>query len=135
MGCYGIGITRTAAAAVEQNHDDNGIIWPLTIAPAHVHLVAVNVKDERQREAAERLYTDLQTAGVEVLYDDREERPGVKFKDADLIGVPLRLTVGPKSLERGAVEFKPRREKESSEMPLSDAVPRLAAIVREGTPS
>ncbi len=133
MGCYGIGITRTAAAAVEQNHDDNGIIWPLALAPFQVHLIAVNAKDERQRTAAEQLYTDLQNAGLEVLYDDRDERPGVKFKDADLIGIPFRITVGPKALDRGAVEFKPRREPAASDLPLAEAVTRLAALVREGT--
>ncbi len=133
MGCYGIGITRTAAAAVEQNHDDNGIIWPLAIAPAHVHLIAVNLKDEKQREASEKLYQDLRHAGIEVLFDDREERPGVKFKDADLIGIPFRVTVGPKGLERGAVEFKPRRESSATDLPLADAVDRLVALVREGT--
>src|SRR4029453_11209973 len=129
MGCYGIGITRTAAAAVEQNHDDNGIIWPFALAPAHVHLVAVNPKDPAQRAAAEKLYTELGAAGVEVLYDDREERPGVKFKDADLIGVPLRVTVGPKALARDAVELKGRRESTAQEIPLADAVERLAAQV------
>jgi prolyl-tRNA synthetase len=133
MGCYGIGVTRTAAAAIEQNHDDNGIIWPLPLAPAHVHLVAVNVKEEKQRGIADRLYSELQNAGVEVLYDDREERPGVKFKDADLIGIPFRVTVGPKGLERGALELKPRREEKASDLPIDSAVERLAAMVREGT--
>ena len=110
MGCYGIGITRTAAAAIEQNHDDNGIIWPLALAPSHVHLIAVNPKDDgAARGGGARSTRELQAAGVEVLYDDRDERPGVKFKDADLIGIPFRVTVGPKSLARGAVEFKPRR--------------------------
>ncbi len=134
MGCYGIGITRTAAAAIEQNHDDNGIIWPLALAPAHVHLIAVNPQDALQREAAERLDGELAAAGVEVLYDDREERPGVKFKDADLIGVPLRVTVGPKALARGAVELKGRREAAVHELPLADAVTRLTALVRDGSP-
>ena len=133
MGCYGIGVTRTAAAAIEQNHDDNGIIWPLPLAPAHVHLVAVNVKEEKQRGVADRLYNELQNAGVEVLYDDREERPGVKFKDADLIGIPYRVTVGPKGLERGALELKPRRDEKASDLPMDGAVERLAAMVREGT--
>ena len=132
MGCYGIGITRTAAAAVEQNHDDDGIIWPLALAPAHVHLVAVNLKDPRQQQAADDLYAKLQAAGVEVLYDDREERPGVKFKDADLIGIPYRLTIGPKGLERGVVELKPRASKEVNEMSLDIAAERLGGIVREG---
>jgi len=132
MGCYGIGITRTAAAAIEQNHDDNGIIWPLAIAPAHVHLIAVSTADTAQREAAERLYTDLTAAGVEVVYDDREERPGVKFKDADLIGIPYRVTIGPKALARGAVELKARRDATAQEVPLADAVTRLGALVAEG---
>ena len=132
MGCYGIGITRTAAAAVEQNHDENGIIWPPALAPAHVHLIAVNPKEPAQQEAAEKLYADLIAAGVEVLYDDREERPGVKFKDADLIGIPLRVTIGPKALARGAVELKGRREATLQEIPLADAVERLTALVREG---
>ena len=135
MGCYGIGITRTVAAAIEQHHDDNGIIWPLALAPAHVHLIAVNPKDAAQSEAAEGLYRDLRGAGVEVLYDDRDERPGVKFKDADLIGIPFRVTVGPKALARGAVEFKPRRAAQAEDMPLADAVGRLTALVREGDPS
>ena len=133
MGCYGIGITRTAAAAIEQNHDDNGIIWPLALAPAHVHLIVVNPKDPAQQQAADRLYDALTAAAVEVLYDDRDERPGVKFKDADLIGIPFRVTVGPKALARGAVEFKPRREPAVQELPLDDAVDRLAGLVREGS--
>ncbi len=132
MGCYGIGITRTAAAAVEQYHDEQGIIWPLPLAPFQAHVVPVNVADQRMRETAERLYTDLQTAGVEVLLDDREERPGIKFKDADLIGIPLRLTVGAKSLERNCVELKKRGEKTIEELPLGDAVERIAGLVRSG---
>jgi prolyl-tRNA synthetase len=135
MGCYGVGITRTAAAAIEQNHDDNGIIWPLALAPAHVHLIAVNPKDTAQQAAAERLYGELTTAGLEVLYDDREERPGVKFKDADLIGIPLRVTVGPKALARDAVEFKARRDPAAQDLPLADAVDTLARLVREATQS
>jgi prolyl-tRNA synthetase len=131
MGCYGIGITRTAAAAIEQNHDGNGIVWPRALAPAHVHLIAVNPKEPAQQEAAETLYADLTAAGVEVLYDDREERPGVKFKDADLIGIPLRVTVGPKALARGAVELKGRREPTAQEIPRADAVERLTALGRE----
>ncbi len=132
MGCYGIGITRTAAAAIEQHHDDNGILWPLAIAPAHVHLIAVNPKEAAQHAAAEALYLDLQAAGIEVLYDDRDERPGVKFKDADLIGIPFRVTVGPKALARGAVEFKPRRAAQAEDLPLANAVEHLSRLVREG---
>jgi prolyl-tRNA synthetase len=134
MGCYGIGITRTAAAAIEQHHDDNGIIWPLALAPAHVHLIAVNAKEAAQQAAAETLYGELTAAGLEVLYDDREERPGVKFKDADLIGIPFRVTVGPKALARGAVEFKGRREAAVQELPLADACARLVAMVHDGSP-
>ncbi|MBI4514552.1 MAG: proline--tRNA ligase [Deltaproteobacteria bacterium] len=130
MGCYGIGITRTAAAAVEQHHDANGIIWPLAIAPAQVHVVPVNWNDEQLRSTAEALTGQLEEAGVEVLLDDREERPGVKFKDADLIGVPLRITVGPKSLARGAVEFKHRREAQASELPVSEVAERVRNVVR-----
>ena len=131
MGCYGIGITRTAAAAVEQFHDDNGIIWPLPLAPAHVHLVPVNMADERVRATADDLYIKLQAAGVEVLIDDREERPGIKFKDADLIGIPLRLTLG-KSLDRNCVEFKRRGDKTAEEIPLADVVDHIATLVRKG---
>ena len=130
MGCYGIGITRTAAAAVEQHHDDNGIIWPMPLAPVHVSVVPVNWGDQRMRETAEDLYAKLQTAGVEVLLDDREERPGIKFKDADLLGIPLRVTIGAKSLERNCVELKGRREKGAQDVPLSDIVDRVATQVR-----
>jgi prolyl-tRNA synthetase len=130
MGCYGIGVTRTAAAAVEQNHDDNGIIWPMPLSPFHVSIVPVNWDDERLRAAAEDLYAKLQAAGVEVLLDDRAERPGIKFKDADLLGVPLRVTVGAKSLERHCVEFKRRTDKTAQEVPLADIVERVATEVR-----
>jgi prolyl-tRNA synthetase len=132
MGCYGIGITRTAAAAIEQHHDANGILWPVSIAPAHVHLVPVNVKDERLAGVAEKLYAELRAAGLEVLIDDREERPGVKFKDADLIGLPLRITVGAKSLDRGNVEWKPRREAAAVEIPLAEVVARAVEFVARG---
>jgi prolyl-tRNA synthetase len=130
MGCYGIGITRTAAAAVEQHHDEQGIIWPLPLAPFHVQIVPVSSTDARLRQTADDLYTKLQAAGIEVLLDDREERPGIKFKDADLIGVPLRVTVGAKSLDRGCVEFKRRGESSAQDLPLTDAVERLAGLVR-----
>jgi prolyl-tRNA synthetase len=130
MGCYGIGITRTAAAAVEQYHDDQGIIWPLPLAPFHVHIVPVSWSDPRMRQTAEELYTQLQGTGMEVLLDDREERPGIKFKDADLIGVPLRVTIGAKSLERHCVEFKRRGEKMAQDLPLADAANRIAGLVR-----
>jgi len=130
MGCYGIGITRTAAAAVEQYHDNDGIIWPMAVAPAHVHIVPVSWTDERLRRTAEELYRTLRQAGVEVLLDDRDERPGIKFKDADLIGIPLRLTVGAKSLDRGCVELKRRAEKAAQDVPLPEVVTRITDTVR-----
>jgi len=133
MGCYGIGITRTVAAAIEQHHDENGIIWPLPLAPAAVYIVPVNWNDPPTRQAAEDLYTQLLTAGVEVLLDDRDERPGVKFKDADLLGIPLRVTIGAKSLARGAVEVKRRTETQATEVALADTVDRVAAASKGAT--
>lgn len=115
MGCYGIGVTRTLAAIVEQNHDQDGIIWPASVAPFQIHLVTVNTKDDTQVELADRLYNHLQLKGYDVLYDDRKERPGVKFKDADLIGLPLRLTVGKKASEQ-VIECKVRRTGDMDEV-------------------
>ncbi|MBI3768513.1 MAG: proline--tRNA ligase [Deltaproteobacteria bacterium] len=132
MGCYGIGVTRTIAAAIEQNHDDAGIIWPMPLAPFHVVIVPVNCNDERLRTTAERLHDELEARGIDVLLDDRDERPGVKFKDADLIGHPLRITVGPRALERGAVELKRRTEASADEVPVEAAAARVAALVAEG---
>jgi prolyl-tRNA synthetase len=129
MGCYGIGVTRTIAAAIEQNHDDAGIIWPMPLAPFHVVVVPVNLTDERLRTTAERLHAELTARGVEVLLDDRDERPGVKFKDADLIGCPLRITVGPRALERNAVELKRRTDKAATEVPIAEVVARVAEMV------
>ncbi len=131
MGCYGIGVTRTIAAAIEQNHDDAGIIWPLPLAPFSVAVVPVNWSDERLRTTAVRLHDELEARGIDVLLDDREERPGVKFKDADLIGHPLRITVGPRALDRGAVELKRRTESAAVEVPVEDAAARVAALVAE----
>jgi prolyl-tRNA synthetase len=111
MGCYGIGVSRTMAAAIEQNHDENGIVWPLSIAPYHVIVIPVITKDEEQMKVAEEIYNKLKDMGVEVLLDDRKERPGVKFKDADLIGIPIRITVG-KKIKEGKVEYKLRREED-----------------------
>jgi prolyl-tRNA synthetase len=129
MGCYGIGVTRTIAAAIEQNHDDAGIVWPMPLAPFHVVVVPVNLADERMRTTAERLHDELTALGVDVLLDDRDERPGVKFKDADLIGCPLRITVGPRALERDAVELKGRTDKTATEIPVDEAAARVAEIV------
>lgn len=129
MGCYGIGITRTAAAAVEKHHDEHGIKWPLAIAPYHVIVVPVNVKDELQVETAQKIYNKLLDANVEVVLDDREERAGVKFKDADLIGFPYRITVG-KTIQEGNVEFKTRQTGEVTTMTPDEAVDKIINIVK-----
>ena len=121
MGCYGIGVSRVISAVIEQNCDDNGIIWPKSCAPYAVHLVALGRPDSAEMEAAEKLYNDMQAAGIEVLYDDRNERAGVKFMDADLIGIPLRVTVGRKAKE-GIVEVKERRGGEVREMTFAEAI-------------
>ncbi|HEY5974794.1 MAG TPA: proline--tRNA ligase [Geobacteraceae bacterium] len=131
MGCYGIGIGRTVAACIEQNHDDNGIIFPLPIAPFHCIISAVNPKEEIVRTTAEQLYAELTAAGIEALLDDRDERPGVKFKDADLIGIPLRLVVGSKNLADGNVELKQRRSGEVQLLPINEAVAAIRQQVTE----
>ena len=124
MGCYGIGVTRIVAAAIEQNHDEKGIIWPEPIAPFEVVLVPLNQhKSPRVREVADRLYAELTEAGIEVLYDDRDARPGVKFADAELLGIPHRLVVGDRGLEAGKLEYRGRRDAESTEFALDDAIP------------
>ncbi|MGC2874036.1 proline--tRNA ligase [Ihubacter sp. mB4P-1] len=128
MGCYGIGVTRTLAAVVEQHHDDNGIIWPMSVAPYHVIITLVKPDDEVQAEVAENIYQALQKAGVEVLLDDRKERPGVKFKDADLLGIPVRVTVG-KLAGEGKVEYKLRRDADKEEITISEAIERAIEIV------
>jgi prolyl-tRNA synthetase len=135
MGCYGIGISRLVAAAVEQNHDANGIIWPLAIAPFHVLLLPINYKDEKLRAATDKLYQDLQQRGVEVLLDDRDERPGVKFKDADLVGIPLRVTLGAKGLEKGTIELRRRREGDTEEVPLAEADQKISGILSKSPQS
>ena len=128
MGCYGIGVTRTLAAVVEQHHDDNGIIWPMSVAPYHVMLVLVNPKDEVQAAMAEDIYQKLQKLGAEVCLDDREERPGVKFKDADLLGFPIRITVGKKAAE-GIVEYKLRRGGDMAELSADQAVEEAVKLI------
>lgn len=130
MGCYGIGVTRTLAAVVEQHHDENGIIWPISIAPYHCIVTVVNTKDEDQMVMAEHIYTSLQNMGIEVLLDDRKERPGVKFKDADLLGIPIRITVG-KLASEGKVEYKLRRDTDKTELTQEDAIAATVQIVSE----
>ncbi len=128
MGCYGIGVTRTLAAVVEQHHDENGIIWPMSVAPYHVIITLVKPDNEEQAAAAEKIYETLQKAGVEVLLDDRKERPGVKFKDADLLGIPVRITVG-KLAGEGKVEYKLRRDAEKEEITIDEAIAKAVEIV------
>ncbi|NLY75619.1 MAG: proline--tRNA ligase [Firmicutes bacterium] len=122
MGCYGIGVSRTMAAAIEQHYDENGIKWPISIAPFQVHLIAVSAA---QLPVAEDLYRKLNDAGIEVLLDDRDERPGVKFKDADLIGIPIRITVGPKGLAQDEVEVKYRQNGAEERWPLDEVVAKV----------
>jgi len=131
MGCYGIGISRMVAAAVEQNHDANGIIWPLSIAPFHVLLLPINYQDTAIREAADKLYQELQSQGVEVLLDDRDERPGVKFKDGDLVGIPLRVTVGVKGLQKNIFELRRRTDGRTEEISIAGAADKIKQIVSE----
>ena len=128
MGCYGIGVSRTMAAIVEQHHDENGIIWPMSVAPYHVIISLVKPGDETQAKVAEDIYEQLCAAGVEVMLDDRDERPGVKFKDADLLGIPVRITVG-RGAADGVVEYKLRRDAEKEELPVSEAIAKAIEIV------
>jgi prolyl-tRNA synthetase len=132
MGCYGIGITRTVAAAIEQNHDDAGIIWPRAIAPFEAVVVPVNWDHDATRAAAEAIFADLLAAGIDTILDDRRERAGFKFKDADLIGVPVRVTVGEKGLAEGKVEVRPRRSGETLAVPLASAVGAVRAALAAG---
>jgi len=126
MGCYGIGVSRVVAAAIEQNHDDNGIIWPDPIAPFQIALVPIGYhKSDRVRAATDKLYDDLRATGFDVLLDDRNERPGVMFADMDLIGIPHRLVIGDKGLDKGVIEYKGRREKQASDLPLADITATL----------
>ena len=130
MGSYGIGPARIAAAAIEQGADDRGIVWPPSIAPWSIHLVALGKAGDEEREEAERLYARLRDDGIEVIYDDRDAGPGEKFADAELLGCPLRVTVGKRTLESGEVEVQVRRGREQRSVPLdgaADAVARLWA--------
>ena len=130
MGCYGIGLGRLLAAAIEQNHDDKGIIWPLAIAPYQLYLCSLYPENPQVVATAEKVYNDLTAQGLEVLFDDRDESPGVKFNDADLLGIPIRVTVSPRTLEQNSLEIKLRSEKESRLVPLAEAVDRLKELVR-----
>ncbi|RYD06565.1 hypothetical protein N752_02545 [Desulforamulus aquiferis] len=129
MGCYGVGVSRTMAAAIEQNHDQDGIIWPASIAPYQVIVIPVSAKDAKQMTIAEELYNELSKLGIEVVLDDRPERPGVKFKDADLIGFPLRVVVGGKATDEGVVEIRQRRSGQTDLIPISDVIKYVREIL------
>ncbi len=129
MGCYGLGVTRTVAAVIEQHNDENGIAWPRAVAPFTVQVLAVNVRSDEVREVAERIYEELLERGVEVLYDDRNASPGTKFKDADLVGMPLRITVGERGLKKGIVEAKVRATGEQTEIPLDGAADAIERAI------
>ncbi|MDI6777432.1 MAG: proline--tRNA ligase [Syntrophales bacterium] len=131
MGCYGIGIGRTVAACIEQNYDEDGMIWPMPLAPYHVIITPVNINDKSQSVAAEDLYQSLREKGVEVILDDRDVRPGIKFKDADLIGIPLRVTIGPKRLAEGKVEIRTRRLGDVEALPLKEAKDFVIKCINE----
>ena len=131
MGCYGIGVTRIVAAAIEQNHDERGIIWPDPLAPYHVVLIPLNLqKSDRVRAAADKLYDTLATAGIEVLYDDRDARPGVKFADAELLGIPHRLVLGERGLDTGSCEYRQRRATENQDIPLDSTTAFIKAQIK-----
>jgi prolyl-tRNA synthetase len=131
MGSYGIGPARIAAAAIEQNNDKDGIIWPSSIAPFDVEVIPLNVSDSKTMETAGKLYKGLNDNSLDVLFDDRDERPGVKFKDADLIGIPVHVIIGEKSLKDNLIEVKIRRTKEAFKVQLEDAVSSILKIVHE----
>jgi len=131
MGCYGIGVTRTMAASIEQNYDKDGIIWPVPIAPYHAVIVPISIKDEAQMKFAEEVYQALNKAGIETVFDDRNERPGVKFKDADLIGYPLKITVGPKVVNEGVIEVKSRRTGEVRHINIENYVEEIGAFLKK----
>ena len=131
MGSYGIGINRTMAAIIEQNNDEDGIIWPMPVAPYHVIIIPVNTTEKIQMEIAEKIYNDLIAEGIEVMLDDRDERPGVKFKDADLIGIPIRITIGKKAGE-GIVEFKLRKSKDIKEYEINEVIHQIKREILAG---
>jgi prolyl-tRNA synthetase len=131
MGCYGLGIGRTVAAAIEQNHDEDGIIWPLPLAPFEVLVMSLNAQDEEVSRAADEIYDQMVEQGVDVFYDDRDERAGVKFKDADLVGIPVRVAVGAKGLAQGQVELSLRRDRQKQLVPLADVVTSVAGLLKD----
>ncbi len=133
MGCYGIGVSRIVAAAIEQGHDANGIIFPMALAPVQVELIPISLTDAAVKDTVFKLHDELEAAGIEVLMDDRDERPGVKFKDCDLLGLPLRVVIGAKTLEKGQAEVKERRAKEPEFVPLAGLTENLKQRIKEQT--
>ena len=131
MGSYGIGLGRLLAAAIEQNHDDKGIIWPLAIAPYPIYLCPLYMESPQVATTAENLYADLESLGLQVLYDDRKESPGVKFNDADLLGIPIRVIISPRTMETNSIEVKKRSEKESELVPIERIAARLEELIRD----
>jgi prolyl-tRNA synthetase len=131
MGCYGIGLARTIAAIIEQHHDDDGTIFPMSVAPFHVSIVPVNDQNAQLMRTAENITLDLEERGIEVLFDDRSERPGVKFKDADLVGIPLRVTLGEKNFEKGLIEIRNRKTADTRGVKIDEAVNTIADMVQE----
>ncbi len=131
MGCYGIGINRIVAGAIETSHDDRGIIWPAGIAPYQCHVIPLDIKDEEVMGLAQRFHDELEAAGVDCLLDDRKERPGVKFADADLIGLPTRITIGKRGLKDGVVEVKRRTDKDAELLAPDAVVPRVRELLAE----
>jgi prolyl-tRNA synthetase len=131
MGSYGIGLGRLLAAIVEQSHDDKGIIWPLSVAPYQVYLCPLHLDKSAVLPTAEKIYRELQKESIEVLFDDRDESPGVKFNDADLLGIPLRLTLSPRTLKNQSVEAKWRMEKEAQLLPLDNLAVQVKKILDE----
>ncbi|HET7378728.1 MAG TPA: YbaK/EbsC family protein, partial [Gaiellales bacterium] len=133
MGSYGIGLARIMAAAIEQGHDEHGMIWPASIAPFHAHMVVIGEEGSEQRAVAEELDRQLSDAGLSVLFDDRDASPGVKFADAELIGAPVRLTIGKRTVSEGTVDVQARRGREQTSTNVEDAAERAQSILREGT--
>jgi len=131
MGCYGIGLDRLMAAAIEQNHDDKGIVWPLPITPYHIYLCPLYLENPQVAATAESLYAELENSGVEVLFDDRSQSPGVKFNDADLLGIPLRVTISPRTLEKDSAEVKWRSEKKAQLLPLAGIANKLKELIAD----
>lgn len=129
MGCYGIGIGRTVAACIEQNYDENGIVWPMPLAPYQVIITPVNINEVEIMKTAESIYAAMLNCGIEVILDDRDERAGVKFKDADLIGIPIRIIVGQKNLAQGNIELKIRKTGENRLYPLPKIVQEVKILI------